>query len=426
MENIEQTKHNLINKIKAREILDSRGNPTVEVEVFVGKRAFRASAPSGLSTGATEAIELRDGEERYGGQGVLKAVKNINERIAPEIIGKNPIGQTEIDRLMISLDNTEQKSNLGANAIVALSMALCRAGAFVRDLPLYEHIGKLSGNSDFNMPRPLILVMEGAKHGNWATDIQEFMIAPKNESFPSFREMLRAGSEIFHALEDILKEKGYSTGVGYEGAFCPGEVQSNEEAFDLIIKAIERAGYSAPKDIVLAIDAAASEFFKDGKYVLKSEGNKEFSPKEWTKKVIAWTNDYPLWALEDAHDQEDWDEWVNLTSKIGDKCQIIGDDLLTTNVKRIQKAINPKAVNAVLIKLNQIGTVTETLDAMQLSHSAGFDTIVSHRGGETNNDFIADFVVGSGSLQCKFGAPNRGERLVKYNRLLRIEEEIRE
>jgi len=425
MENLKIVKDNLINKVEAREILDSKGNPTVEVDVFVQGRAFRASAPSGVSTGDSEAIELRDGGKRYKGKGVLRAVDNINNLIAPEIVGKNPIGQVEIDRLMIDLDNTEQKSKLGANAIVALSMAVCRAGAHVLGLPLYEYVGKLSGNTDFNIPRPQILVMEGGKHGNWATDIQEFMIVPKEESFPSFKEMLRAGSEIFYALAEILNEKDYSLGVGYEGGFCPKEVKSNEEAFELIIEAVKRAGYNMPDDFVLALDAAGSEFFKDGKYILKSGEHKELDPRQWTEKVIEWAKDYPIWSLEDIHNQEDWAEWVYLCSQVGERCQIVGDDLLTTNVKRIERAIDPKAVNAVLIKLNQIGTITETLEAMQLSDSAGFSTIISHRGGETNNDFIADFVVGSTSKQCKFGAPNRGERLAKYNRLLRIEEQLR-
>lgn len=414
-----------IEKVFAREILSSKGEPSIEVDVFTQKGVFRASAPSGVSTGKTEAVELRDGEVRYGGKGVLKAISNINDVIAPMLFGKNPCLQTEIDALLIKLDGTEQKSNLGANAVVALSEAVCKAGAASKNIPLYEHISALFGKSSFPLPRPQILIIEGGRHGNFATDIQEFMIAPKEERFPSFSEMLRAGSEIFHQLERMLTAIGYSVGVGYEGAFCPREIKSNKEALDLVLEAVREAGFLPGEDVDLAIDAAASEFFKDGYYILKSEGGAALEPKAWTERLIEWASSYPLFSIEDGNDQEDWNEWVYLTQEIGGKTQIVGDDLLTTNVPRIQMAAEKKAVNAVLIKPNQIGTVTETLDAIRFSHSARFKTIISHRGGETNDDFIADLAVGTGASQCKFGAPNRGERIAKYNRLLLIEEELR-
>ena len=274
------------------------------------------------------------------------------------------------------------------------------------------------------MPQPQILVLEGGKHGNWSTDIQEFFVIPKKDRFETFTERLRAGAEIFHTLEKILKEKDYAVGVGYEGAFMPKEIKSNEEAFQLMIEATEKAGYKLPDQVVLGLDAASSEFFEDGKYVLRSEGNLKLTPRQWTNKIIEWTKKYPIWSMEDMHAEEDWDERVYFTSKVGKNIQVVGDDNLTTNVKRIQKAIGLKAVNSVLIKLNQIGTVTETINAIKLSDSAGFTTVVSHRGGETNDDMIADLVVGTSSWQSKFGGPDRGERLAKYNRLLRIEEQL--
>lgn len=415
-----------IKKIEAYEILDSKSHPTVSVQVELEDGTVAISeVPSGASTGAAEALELRDGDSRrYNGKGVLKAVKNVNTEIRNLLVGKDANDQKGIDRLMIDLDGTENKSRLGGNAIVGTSMAICRAAAKSQKIPLYEYFGQLSGNSKFELPQPQILLLEGGKHGNWSTDCQEYFVIPKREKFPNFAEMLRAGAEMFQALGKILDSKGYATGVGFEGAYMPKEMQSNEEAFELIIQAIEKAGYKPEREVVLGLDAASSEFYDKGMYVLKSEGNLKLTARQWTEKIIGWTKKYPIWSMEDMHAEEDWGEWVYFTSQVGDKIQVIGDDLLTTNVKRIQKAIDLKAVNSVLIKLNQIGTVTETLEAIKLADVAGFTTVVSHRGGETNDDMIADLVVGTTSWQSKFGGPDRGERLVKYNRLLWIEQSL--
>jgi enolase len=415
-----------IKDLKGREVLDSKGHPTVEAEIELEDNTKALSqVPSGASTGTSEVVELRDGDvKRYKGRGVLTAVKNINTVLKENLLGKDSYNQQEIDQLMIDLDGTPNKSNLGGNAIIACSMAVCRAAAASQKLPLYKYFGQLSDNKDFSLPQPQILVLEGGKHGNWSTDIQEYFVIPKKEKFTSFAEMLRAGAEIFHTLEKLLDQKGYAVGVGYEGAFMPKEINSNEEAFQLIIEAVEQAGYSLPEQIVLGADAASSEFFENGSYILKSENGKVLTPRQWTEKVIAWTEKYPIWSLEDMHAENDWDEWQYLTEKIGKTHQIVGDDNLTTNVKLIQKAIDLKAVNSVLIKLNQIGTVTQTIEAIKLTESAGMTTVISHRGGETNDSMIADLVVGSSSWQSKFGGPDRGERVAKYNRLLRIEEEL--
>lgn len=414
-----------IKDIHAREILDSKGHPTVEVDLTLENGiTATASVPSGASTGSTEAVELRDGDKaRYFGKGVLKAVENVNTKIKPIVVGLDVTDQRNIDNVMIQADGTENKGNFGGNAIVAVSMAASRAAAMSQNIPLYKYLGSLIGNTTFVLPQPLLLVLEGGKHGNWSTDCQEYFVVPKKEHFGTFKESLRAGAEIFHALEKILAEKKYATGVGYEGAFCPMEMKSNEEAFQLMIEATEKAGYKIGDDVVLGIDAAASEFFDNGTYTLKSEGDLKLTSRQWTEKVIDWTKKYPIWSLEDVHSELDWDEWTYFTETIGKDHQIVGDDLLTTNVKRIQQAIDKHAVNSVLIKVNQIGTVSETLDAISLSHKAGYTTVVSHRGGETNDDFIADLVVGT-SKQSKFGGPDRGERLAKYNRLLRIEEQL--
>jgi enolase len=415
-----------ITDVTAREILDSRGVPTIEAEVHLedGTTAL-GGVPSGASTGSTEALELRDKDEkRYFGKGVLKAVENIKGPIKNALIGLDAYDQKTVDSTMVKLDGTENKSKLGGNATVGVSMAVCRAAARSKKIPLYEYFGELTGNSNFELPQPLILVLEGGKHGNWSTDCQEYFVIPKKEAFDSFGERLRVGAEIFHQLEKILVEKKYATGVGFEGAFMPKEIKSNEEAFELMIEATKKAGYNLPGQVVLGLDAASSEFYKDGKYVLKSEGNLELDKKEWLKKVLGWAEKYPIWSMEDMFAEEDWDSWAEFNRLVGDKVQVVGDDLLTTNVKRIEKAINLKAVNSVLIKLNQIGTVMETLQAILLSEKAGFTTIISHRGGETNDDLIADLTVGSPSFQSKFGGPDRGERVAKYNRLLRIEEKL--
>ncbi|MCL5090648.1 MAG: phosphopyruvate hydratase [Patescibacteria group bacterium] len=413
-------------EVHAREILDSKGVPTVEAEVTLedGTKAM-GGVPSGASTGAAEVLELRDGDKsRYFGKGVLKAVANVNGPIKDALVGQDACDQRAIDQTMISLDGTDNKSKLGGNATCGVSMAICRAAARSQKIPLYEYFGKLSGNTNFQLPQPLVLVLEGGKHGNWSTDCQEYFIIPKREVFPTISESLRVGAEIFHALEKLLSEKGYATGVGFEGAFMPKEMKSNEEALQILVEATEKAGYKLPDQIVLGVDGAASEFYQDGRYVLKSEGGKVLESGEWLETLVGWSSKYPIWSMEDIFAEEDWKSWVEFTKRVGDHIQVVGDDLLTTNIKRIQKGIDLKAVNSVLIKLNQIGTVSETIDAILLSHKAGFTTMISHRGGETNDDMIADLCVGSGSWQSKFGGPDRGERVAKYNRLLRIEEKL--
>lgn len=411
--------------LTAREILDSKGTPTVEAEVTLedGIKAL-GCVPSGASTGTNEALELRDGDKsRFFGKGVQRAIQNIKGPIKEAIIGQDAYNQSQVDNLLIQLDGTENKSKLGANAILAVSMAVCRAAARSQKIPLYEYFGILSGNKKFTLPQPLILVLEGGKHGAWSTDIQEYFVIPKMEAFPTFAERLRAGAEIFHSLEKVLESRNYSVGVGLEGAYMPKEIKSNEEAFHLILESVEKAGYKVPEQIILGIDAASSEFYSDGKYILKSE-NLTLTPEEWLEKIEIWLTKYPIWSLEDMFAEEDWGNWQKFTQKDGNNHQIVGDDLLVTNTKRIQRAIKEKSVNSVLIKLNQIGTVTETVNAINLAHSAGFTTVISHRSGETNDDMIADLCVGSGSWQSKFGGPDRGERVAKYNRLLRIEEKL--
>jgi enolase len=412
--------------LNAREILDSKGAPTVEAEVTLedGTKAL-GGVPSGASTGQSEAHELRDGDQsRFGGKGVLKAIENIKGPIKKALVGQDANDQKLIDQIMIELDGSENKSKLGGNATCGTSMAVCRAAARSQKIPLYEYFGRLSGNTKFEMPQPLILVLEGGKHGAWSTDCQEYFVIPKKEAFETFSERMRVGSEIFHALEKLLESKGYAVGVGFEGAFMPKEMKSNEEAFQLMIEASEKAGYKVEEQILLGIDGASSEFFSDGKYALKSEGGTILGREEWLGKVVSWTEKYPIWSLEDMFAEEDWEAWAEFTKRKGETLQIVGDDLLTTNVRRIQKAIDLKACNSVLIKVNQIGTITETLEAIALADKAGYTTVISHRGGETNDDLIADLCVGSGSWQSKFGGPDRGERVAKYNRLLRIEEKL--
>lgn len=408
-----------IKKVEAMEILDSRGLPTVKTRVYLDCGVYgEASVPSGASTGTYEALELRNGDKkRYGGKGVLQAVDNVNAAVSELLVGQEVTEQEKIDKMMIKLDGTENKNKLGANAIVGVSMAVCRAAALSLRMPLYQYFGKLSGNKKFALPLAQILVLEGGKHGNWATDCQEFMVLLKKEKFANFSEELKTGVEIFSTLGKILDEKGYSVGVGFEGAYMPKEIKGNEEALELIVQAIKAAGFQPGEEVVLGIDGAASEFYKDGKY-------RDLSPEEWLEKIISWTKKYPIWSLEDMLEEEGWQDWTELTSRVGERLQVIGDDLLTTNVKRIQKAIKLKACNSVLIKLNQIGTVTETLAAIKLAKENKMATIVSHRGGETNDDMIADLVVGAGCEQSKFGAPCRGERVAKYNRLLEIEREF--
>lgn len=415
-----------ITDLKAHEILDSKGDPTVEVAVTLEDGTIALGAvPSGASTGSSEAFELRDNDAaRYAGKGVLKAVANVNTEIKNAVVGQDALNQAALDQLLIQLDGTENKTRLGGNSLLGVSLAVCRAAALSQKIELYQYFGQLSGNTQFQMPLPMILVMEGGKHGNWATDIQEFMVVPSQQRFPTFREKLQAAASIFHVLGKTLVEKGYDGGVGFEGAFAPRQLQSNQEAFEMIMYAINRAGYQAGSDVSLAIDAAASEFFEVNHYVLKSEKNREVAAEQWLAMLEGWSQQYPLRSIEDPFHESQWEAWQLFTQKTGQTVQVVGDDLVTTNVKRIQQAIDSQAMNATLIKPNQIGTITETLDAIKLSDSAGFASVISHRGGETNDDTIADMVVGTHASQSKFGGPDRGERLAKYNRLLRIENQL--
>jgi enolase len=410
--------------VKAREILDSKATPTIETQLILEDGSIGLGAvPSGASTGTTEALELRDGDpDRYMGKGVLQAVENVNVKIAKAIEGEDFQTQEDFDKFLIELDGTENKSKLGGNSILSCSMAFSKAMAFSQDIPLYKYFQNLSGYDNLEVPQLNVLIVEGGKHGNWATDFQEYMVVLKKEKFPTIAESVRAGAEIFKATHDVLDDKGYSTAVGFEGAYAPVQIKSNTEAFDIMLAGIEKAGYKPEEEVTLAIDAAASEFYDDGKYNLKRE-DVSLTSDEWIDMQIEWYKKYPVFSLEDTMDEEDWEGWSKLMDKVGDKYQIVGDDLLTTNTKRIQRSIDEKAANAVLIKINQIGTITETLDAIHLSDSAGFNTMISHRGGETNDDLIADLVIGTSSWQTKFGGPDRGERVAKYNRLMQIENE---
>ncbi|HFC97461.1 MAG TPA: phosphopyruvate hydratase [Thermosulfurimonas dismutans] len=406
-----------ITAIKAREILDSRGNPTVEAEVFLDSGAFgRAAVPSGASTGTHEALELRDGEkDRYGGKGVLRAVQNINEIIAPELVGLESTEQAEIDRLLVELDGTENKSRLGANAILAVSMAVAQASAAEAGLPLFAYLGGVGARL---LPVPFMNVLNGGIHADNPLDIQEFMIVPCG--FESFREALRAGAETYHVLKAVLKEKGLSVAVGDEGGFAP-QIKDTREALNLLLLAIERAGYRPGEEIALAIDAAASEFYREGRYHLEG---RELSAEEMTDFYEGLLNDFPIVTLEDPLAEDDWEGWEILARRLADRVQIVGDDIFVTNVKRIREGLQRKIANAVLIKLNQIGTVSETLQAVELAHRSGWRTVISHRSGETEDNFIADLVVAVNAGQIKTGAPCRSERVAKYNQLLRIEEEL--
>lgn len=421
-----------ITALKAREILDSRGVPTVEATLTIDNKYTAVGAvPSGASTGSTEVLELRDGDpDRYFGKGTLKAVEKVNHDITKAILGHEFETQREFDNLLIHLDGTALKTNLGGNSILSVSMAFAKAAAQAQGMPTYEYFANLYWGNNFSrdqlqLPQPMILIMEGGRHGNWSSDIQEYMVVPRHSVFPKYADALRAGAEIFKATHDLLVKKGYAGTVGFEGAFAPTQLKSNDEAFELIIQGIELAGYKPDEEIVLATDIAASEFFdsETGKYVLKRE-EKELTASEWTDLLLNWSQKYPLWSIEDPLHEEDWDNWVKFKEKFGSGFQIVGDDLLTTNVSRIEKAISLDAVNSVLIKLNQIGSVSETLDAIKMSVDAGYTAIISHRGGETNDDIIADLVVGTAANQSKFGGPDRGERVAKYNRLSEIDMEL--
>ncbi|RMF28558.1 MAG: phosphopyruvate hydratase [Chloroflexi bacterium] len=411
-----------IETIIAREILDSRGNPTVEVEVYLEDGAWgRAAVPSGASTGMHEALELRDGDTtRFGGKGVTKAVENVHSIIAPALEGWEATDQVGIDNLLVTMDGTSNKRNLGANATLGVSLAVAKAAAASVGLPLYRYIG---GTDAHILPVPLMNILNGGKHAADSTDLQEFMIAPAGA--PTFAEALRWGAETYHALKAVLKEKGYSTNVGDEGGFAPS-LGSNAEAIEVILQAIERAGYRPGEEIWIALDPAASEFFEDGvTYNLKKEGRR-LSGEQMVAFYEEWVNRYPIVSIEDGLAEDDWDSWVEMTRRLGDRIQIVGDDLLVTNVERVRKAIELGACNALLCKVNQIGTLTEAIAAVRMAHRAGWRVIVSHRSGETEDTTIADLVVALNTGQIKTGAPCRSDRVAKYNQLLRIEEELGE
>jgi enolase len=410
----------LIRKVQAREILDSRGNPTVEVEVFLSDGSFaRAAVPSGASTGVYEALELRDGDKgRYLGKGVLKAVAHVNSEIAEVVRDLDALDQAGVDRAMLALDGTEYKSRLGANAVLGVSMAVARAAAASAGMPLYRYLGGSSANL---LPVPMFNILNGGVHANWqSTDLQEFMIAPVGA--PNFREALRWGAETYHALKGVLKSGGFTTGVGDEGGFAPA-FKKNADAVETILKAIEQAGYKPGEDIVLAIDGAVSGIYEDGLYNLRTEG-KKVKADEMVAMYADWVRKYPIRVIEDGLAEDDWAGWKLLNETIGGTTELVGDDLFVTNVKRIARGIDENAANAVLIKLNQIGTLTETVAAIEMARQAGWGAMVSHRSGETVDSFIADLTVAMGTGHLKTGAPCRGERVEKYNQLLRIEEEL--
>ena len=408
--------------IEAMEILDSRGNPTIRTRVSLENGVCgTASVPSGASTGENEALELRDGDKsRYGGKGVLKAVENVNREIAPELLGMTPDRQAEIDRMMLKLDGTSAKSNLGANAILSVSMATAVTAAKSHNVPLYAYLGGVSG---FRLPVPMMNIINGGEHADNSVDLQEFMVIPSGA--PTFRDALRYGAETFHALKKILQSKGYATSVGDEGGFAPN-LKSNEEACEVIIEAIQAAGYEAGKDIFLALDAAASSFCNQGSYVFQKSGSGTKNSTEMLEFYGSMVEKYPIVSIEDPMDEHDWDGFSAITKKLGDKIQIVGDDLFVTNTDFVRKGISKKAANAVLIKLNQIGTVSETLATIQLCQKSGWNYIISHRSGETEDTFMADFAVAMAGGQIKTGSASRSERIAKYNRLLEIEAELGE
>ena len=407
--------------IYARQILDSRAFPTVEVEVTLEDGTVaRAAVPSGASTGMFEAVELRDGDKDvYGGKGVLKAVENVNDLIAEELVGMNVYDQVAIDKAMIALDGTDNKSRLGANAMLGVSLACARAAAESLGLGLYQYIGGVNAKV---LPVPMMNIINGGSHADNNVDLQEFMVMPVGAT--SFREALQMSAEVYHTLKGLLKAKGLSTGVGDEGGFAP-DLSSNEEAIKIIIEAIEKAGYVPGKDIYIALDPAASEFFEDGKYNLAGEG-RILTPEQMADYYVELANKYPIISIEDGMAEEDWAGWKYLTDKIGDRVQLVGDDLFVTNTDRLKMGIERKTANSILIKLNQIGTLTETLNAIEMAERAGYTAVVSHRSGETEDTTIADLVVAVNAGQIKTGAPARSERVAKYNQLLRIEEELEE
>ncbi|WP_299432223.1 phosphopyruvate hydratase [uncultured Meiothermus sp.] len=404
--------------VKGREILDSRGNPTVEAEVTLESGARgRAMVPSGASTGAHEAAELRDGGPRFGGKGVLRAVAAVNERIVEEVIGLDALNQEAVDKIMLELDGTANKGNLGANAILAVSLATAHAAAAALGLPLYRYLGGVQG---VTLPVPLMNVINGGKHGDNNVDFQEFMLVPGG--LPTFSEALRAGVETFHALKSVLKGKGYNTNVGDEGGFAP-DLKSNVEAVEVLLAAIEKAGYKAGKDIALALDPATTELYRDGKYHLEAE-NKALSGEEMAAYWENWINQYPIVSIEDGLAEDDWDAWKHFTQRVGQRIQLVGDDLFVTNPAFLRRGIEMGVGNSILVKVNQIGTLSETLEAIRLAHRSGYTSILSHRSGETEDHTIADIAVAVNAGQIKTGSASRSDRLAKYNQLLRIEEEL--
>jgi enolase len=409
-----------IRKVVAREILDSRGNPTVEVDVHLESGDFgRAAVPSGASTGENEALELRDGDDRrFQGKGVQNAVANVNDVIAGELIGRDARDQEGIDALMVRLDGTPTKSKLGANAILGASLAVARAAAASTGQPLYRYIGGVSATT---LPVPMMNIMNGGAHGGWVTDFQEFMVMPVGAG--SFREALRWGAEIYHSLKKVLSDKGYSTGVGDEGGFSPALTRGNREALELILEGIERAGYEPGEQVMIALDPATSEIYRDGQYHLKTE-DRSLSSREMVALWEDWVGRYPIISLEDGMAENDWEGWTLLQQALGDKVQVVGDDLLVTNVEFLEKGIELKAANSILIKLNQIGSLSETIAAVATARRAGWTTVISHRSGETEDTVIADLAVALNAGQIKTGAPARSDRVAKYNQLLRIEEEL--
>jgi len=409
-----------IAEIRGRQVLDSRGNPTVEAEIFLdGGATARAIVPSGASTGEHEAVELRDGDKsKYLGKGVLKAVENVNGEIAEALIGGDAADQRGLDAKMIGLDGTPNKGRLGANAILAVSMAAARATANAFEMPLYRYLGGAGANT---LPTPMMNILNGGAHADNNVDFQEFMVMPVGA--PSFSEALRWGVEVFHTLKGVLKKRGYNTAVGDEGGFAPS-VKSNVEAIEVVLEAIQQAGYKPGEQIAIALDPAASEFYQDGKYVFKKSDKSAKSSDEMVRFWAKWANDYPIVSLEDGLSENDWEGWKNLTKELGDKIQLVGDDIFVTNISFLQKGIDKGVANSILIKVNQIGTVSETLDAVDLARRNGYTSVISHRSGETEDAFIADLAVATGAGQIKTGSASRTDRIAKYNQLLRIEEEL--
>ena len=414
-----------ITGIHGREILDSRGNPTVEVDIKSGPHLGRAAVPSGASTGEREALELRDGDKaRYLGKGVRTAVAHINGEIAQAVSGKS-LDQRELDSVLVRLDGTPAKSRLGANATLGVSMAMARAAAAAAGMPLYAHFaalaGRTTGDVPYVLPVPMMNILNGGAHADSSVDLQEFMVMPVG--MPTFAEALRAGAEIFHALRAILKKGGYSTGVGDEGGFAPS-LKSNVQALDVVLEAVGKAGFAAGSDVYLALDVAASEFWDNGTYVFKKSGEPTRTPQQMVEMYTSWVKQYPIISIEDGVAEGDWDGWTALTAAIGDRVQLVGDDVFVTNPEILKRGIEQKVGNAILVKLNQIGTVTETLDAIAMARAAGYASIISHRSGETEDTTIADLAVGTSAGQIKTGSASRSDRVAKYNQLLRIEEEL--